>query len=250
MRLMAVACLASAAVLLSGVLGAELATKKAKQPGKAKASSGAKHDPAFDKVNDDPSLPRVLLIGDSISIGYTVPVRVALKGKANVHRIPVNGGPTTVGLKGLKEWLGQGHWDVIHFNWGLHDLKIMKDGKHQVPVEQYAKNLRALVNELKATKAKLIWASTTPVPEGKSTPARTKGDEVAYNAAAKKVMDENGIAVDDLCAFVTPRLAELQLPGNVHFTAKGYEALGRQVAETILPFLSKGAVAPAKSSGQ
>src|SRR5438105_12012509 len=100
----------------------------------------AKPDPAFAQVKDDPALPRVLIIGDSISIGYTVPTRKLLEGKANVHRIPENGGPTTAGLKNVKKWLGEGKWDVIHFNWGLHDIK-MDAGKHQVPVGEYEKNL-------------------------------------------------------------------------------------------------------------
>ena len=69
-------------------------------------------NPAMQPVADDPRLPRVLLIGDSISIGYTVPVRDLLKGVANVHRIPENGGPTTRGLAKLDEWLGTNRWDV------------------------------------------------------------------------------------------------------------------------------------------
>src|SRR5512137_1049512 len=82
-------------------------------------------NPAFAKVEDVPGLPRVLLIGDSISIGYTVAVRDLLKAKANVHRIPVNGASTLNGLKNLDTWLGTSKWDVIHFNWGLHDLKYL-----------------------------------------------------------------------------------------------------------------------------
>ena len=58
--------------------------------------------PAFAPVIDNPELPRVLLIGDSISIGYTVPVRNALAGKANVHRIPENGADTVNGLKRMR----------------------------------------------------------------------------------------------------------------------------------------------------
>src|SRR5690349_10757201 len=73
-------------------------------------------------IEDRPGLPRVLIIGDSISVGYTLPVRELLKDKANVHRIPVNGGPTIRGLANLDTWLGTGKWDVIHFNWGLHDV--------------------------------------------------------------------------------------------------------------------------------
>src|SRR5262249_9056899 len=132
------------------------------------ATSGAagpqekKTDPALAPTQDDPKLPRVLLIGDSISIGYTPPARKLLAGTANVPRIPTNGGPTINGLKNLDKWLGDGKWDVIHFNWGLHDLRTDEKGKHQVPLDEYEKNLRTLVKRLKATKAKLIWASTTP----------------------------------------------------------------------------------------
>src|SRR5262245_14454305 len=148
-----------------------------------------KPDPAFAEVKDDPKLPRVLLIGDSISIGYTVPTQKLLAGKANVHRIPENGGPTSNGVNKIDKWLGDGKWDVIHFNWGLHDIKMDADGKHQVALEDYAKNLRTLVTCMKETKAKLIWASTTPVPDGKVNPPRKDSDVVAYNAAAKMIMD-------------------------------------------------------------
>ena len=54
--------------------------------------------PALQQIEDVSGLPRVLLIGDSISMGYTVPVRELLKGKANVHHPPTNCGPTTRGL--------------------------------------------------------------------------------------------------------------------------------------------------------
>src|SRR5688572_1778820 len=88
----------------------------------------ARVNPAFVPVTDDPALPRVLLLGDSISMGYTVPVRERLKGVANVHRPAANCGPTERGVANLDKWLGDGKWDVIHFNFGLHDLKYV-DGK-------------------------------------------------------------------------------------------------------------------------
>jgi acyl-CoA thioesterase-1 len=196
-------------------------------------------DPAFAVVQDEPGLPRVLLIGDSISMGYTIPTRKLLGGKANVHRIPENGGPTTNGLAKLVSWLGDSRWDVIHFNWGLHDLRLGEDGKHQVPVEEYEKNLRELVKRLKATGAGLIWASTTPVPEGTLSPPRRSEDVLVYNAAAKRVMDENQIPIDDLYAFALPRLSEIQRPANVHFTSEGSEALATQVAASTERALGK-----------
>ena len=201
---------------------------------------------AFEPVTDDPSLPRVMLIGDSISIGYTVPVRELLKGKANVHRPLTNCGPTTTGLAQLDKWLGDGKWDAIHFNWGLHDLKYMDansrlvdpaQGKQQVPIDQYEKNLDQLVERLKKTGAKLIWAATTPVPEGSG--GRVKGDAAKYNEAAKKVMDKHGVATDDLYAYALPRLDQIQQPRNVHFTAEGSKALAEQVAASILKALEK-----------
>lgn len=52
-------------------------------------------------------------------MGYTVPVRERLNHRANVHHPAENGGDTARGLVRLTAWLGAGHWDVIHFNFGL-----------------------------------------------------------------------------------------------------------------------------------
>lgn len=193
---------------------------------------------AFNSPPDDPKLPRVLLIGDSISIGYTAPTRKLLAGKANVHRIPENGGPSDNGATKIKKWLGDSKWDVIHFNFGLHDIKL-GTGKHQVSIEEYEKNLREIVAALKSTKAKLIFATTTPVPEGKTNPPRKNDDVIAYNKVAVKIMEENGIAINDLYAFALPRLKEIQLPVNVHFNDAGSTALAERVAAAIEKALKK-----------
>ena len=194
--------------------------------------------PVLAPVEDVAGLPRVLLIGDSISMGYTLPVRKLLEGKANVHRIPTNGGPTKNGVANMEKWLGKGKWDVIHFNWGIHDLKIMPDGKRQVEPQDYEKNLRALVTRMKATGAKLIWATTTPIPDGDLTPARKFGEVKEYNDIAARVMKESGVATDDLNAHITPKLAELQNPHDVHYKSAGSEFLAQKVAaeiEKVLP---------------
>ena len=51
-------------------------------------------------------LPNVLIIGDSISIGYTPFVKEALEGKANVVHNEGNAQHTGTGLIKLEEWLG------------------------------------------------------------------------------------------------------------------------------------------------
>lgn len=204
-------------------------------------TAGAQNkNPAFATVEDDPKLPRVLLIGDSISIGYTVPVRELLKGKANLHRPADNCGPTTRGLTQLDKWLGSSKWDVIHFNFGLHDIKYMDatgklidtlQGKQQVSIEDYEKNLRTIVARLKKTNAKLIWCATTPVPEGAK--GRVVGDEVKYNAVAAKIMKEEGIAVNDLYSVAKPRLSKIQNAKDVHFTTAGSKELAEHVVKAI-----------------
>jgi hypothetical protein len=199
-------------------------------------------DPSLQPITDDPDLPRVLLIGDSISMGYTVPVREGLKGKANVHRIPENGSSTVTGLTKLDEWLGTGKWDIIHFNWGLHDLKHFKDGKMDpsgpiwVPLADYEKNLKDLTTRLKKTGAKLIYATTTPVPEGAK--GRDAGIEVKYNEAARRVMTEAGVKVNDLHAYCAPHLGKWQRARDVHFIAAGNKKLGEKVTEEIAATLA------------
>ena len=198
--------------------------------------------PSLVPVQDVAGLPRVLLIGDSISMGYTVPVRKLLEGKANVHRIPANGGPTKSGIANIEKWLGAGKWDVIHFNWGIHDLKFMPDGKRQVEPADYEKNLRELVAKLKATGAKLIWATITPIPDGELQPGRRFGDEGEYNAIAGKIMKANGVRINDLNAYITPQLGKMQKPRDVHYTDKGSAFLAKKVAaeiEAVLPKPSK-----------
>lgn len=123
-------------------------------------------NPALAPIVDAPGLPRVLLIGDSISIGYTLPVRELLRGKANVHRVPGNASSSGHGLQLLDRWLGDGRWDVIHFNFGIHDAKLPPEGNRHASVELYANNLRLIVARLKRTGARLIWASSTPIPLG------------------------------------------------------------------------------------
>lgn len=182
---------------------------------------------------DDPRRPRVLLIGDSISIGYTTAVRRRLAGQANVHRIPENGGPTTRGLARLESWLGTSRWDVIHFNFGLHDLKLGDDGRHQVEPDDYRRNLAAIVARLQRTGAILVWATTTPVPAGVRGPRRDPADVARYNQVAQEVMDASGVRLHELGAFAQARAQRLQIPRNVHFTNAGSEALAGPVAREI-----------------
>lgn len=240
--------LCSAVIFMSEHVAAQEATQE-KPPAAAKPPAAQRVQPAFAQVEEQPGLPRVLLIGDSISMGYTIPVRKLLAGKANVLRPSTNCGPTSRGVKSIDEWLGTGKWDVIHFNFGLHDIVFYNaDGskrvepteagaRHQVPADEYEKNLRTIVARLKSTGAELIWCSTTPVPEGAT--GRVADESTAYNAIAERVMKENGVTVNDLHAFALQKLSEIQQPKNVHFTPQGSAALAKQVAQTVEEALAR-----------
>lgn len=207
--------------------------------------------PAYAEIVEDPSLPRVLVVGDSVSIGYLETVRKLLQGQANVLRPAANCGSTKTALisNSLESWLGDKPWDVIHFNFGLHDLSYRfangKDkndaeeyasphngAKPNVPVQEYGENLRKIVARLKQTGAKLIFATTTPVPDSEAE-KYVQGSEAPYNEIARQVMTEEGVLINDLHGMAAARLAELQLRRNVHFTSYGSNVLAEGVVDSI-----------------
>ena len=195
----------------------------------------------FEVVVDDPELPRALLLGDSISIGYTVPARKALAGRANVHRVPDNARSTRETLRKLDAMLYPGRWDVIHFNCGIHDITrkrngvVDAEGEPQVPIDEYEGNLVELVGKLRRTAARLLWARTTAI---RPYEVRRREDLEAYNAVADRVMAELDVPINDLFSLSSEHLDLLN--DKVHFTAEGSRILGRQVAEKIAEFLDAG----------
>jgi lysophospholipase L1-like esterase len=191
---------------------------------------------AWDFVGDVPGLPRVLLIGDSVSRGYTQAVRKELNGKANVHRAPENCGPTANGLRKIDVWLGQEKWDVIHFNFGIHD--------RATPLVDYTKRLEELLERLEKTGAKIVWASTTPIPDDPAK-KQSAASVVERNAAAAMLVKKRGHSIDDLFSEISPKLDTLQNPNDVHFNAAGYDFLGTQVAVSILAVLERNPAGPA-----
>jgi hypothetical protein len=193
----------------------------------------ARKSTAWDYVKDDPALPRVLLIGDSVSRGYTLSTRKHLAGKANVHRAPTNCGSSVNGVEKLDNWMGQGKWDVIHFNFGIHDVQ------KSISMDTYLKNLEVIAGRLKATGAKVIFATTTPIPDDPTKKKNPATAVVERNQAAIEIMKKNNVAVDDLFTVITPKLAEYQNVKDVHFKEEGYDFMGKAVAESIIPLLKK-----------
>lgn len=202
-------------------------------------------------------LPKVFIYGDSISIGYTEYVRASLEGIASVYRLHENGSSSNEFIKKMEKfrktmfqpYLEGGwnfKWDVIHFNVGLHDLKYLsnkkldkENGTQVTSLELYEANLNKIINYLKINypKAKLIFATTTLVPDGE--PGRIKGDAIRYNDVALKVLkNHKDIIVNNLHLFSIPVWkSHGKGYGDVHYQEEGSRLLGIEVAKVIANIL-------------
>jgi hypothetical protein len=181
----------------------------------------------------DPSLPRVLLIGDSIVGGYKKEVIALLQGKANVD---VWTTPKHVGGPGLNDELAQNlkkqSYALIHFNEsGLHAWQPgrIPDGQYGPFMEQYLKVMKA-----GAPQAKLIWASTTPVTVQGHPGELDAVDQLisSRNAICAPLMQQNGIGIDDLHQLMLPHL-DLALGDRWHWKPAGFDHLATAVANSI-----------------
>ncbi|MCG9792832.1 SGNH/GDSL hydrolase family protein [Flavobacterium algicola] len=208
---------------------------------------------AFNYVHPVDTKLNVLLYGDSISIAYTPEVRERLKDNASVFRLHTNGGSSRDFISNMlkmEETMFQPNlvkgwdfkWDIIHFNVGLHDLKYLKgknlnkkEGVQVSSITDYKTNLDEICKFLKTKfpKAKLIFATTTPVPANEK--GRFEGDSIKYNKAAMDILvNHPDITINDLYSFSKPHFNEwTQGPGNVHYNEIGYTKQGDRVAKII-----------------
>lgn len=183
-------------------------------------------------------LSNVLIVGDSISIGYTPIVKDSLGASVNLEHNRGNGGSTKRGKDSIEVWLGDRQWDVIVFNFGLHDI-VHKDaankyditGKVTLTPEEYRDNLNVIVSKLKETTATLIFVTTTTVPE--QSAGRKVEDPAIYNKVALEVMKKNGIQVVDLYSKSLTVHPANSKPGNVHYTPEGYRLLALPIIDAI-----------------
>jgi len=187
----------------------------------------------------DPSLPRVLLIGDSITNSYLEPVRKALAGKANVDAWIT---PTTQADKSLPKTiaaiLAWQKYAVVHFNLGLHGWQ-----KGRIPEGQYEPLTRELVKDLRAgaPQATLIWATITPVtvkgePEKLNPEIQPTIEE--HNRMALEVMKTEGVEIDDLGSLMAKNLP-LAAGDMFHWKPAGVALLTESVTKSIVTALEK-----------
>lgn len=194
------------------------------------------------------ALPKVVLVGDSIRMGYESGVAKQLEGKAIVFGPKANCGDSNNVAKNLDAWVIKQKPDLVHFNCGIHDTKkFPASGKFQVSPEQYEANLRTIVERLrKETSATIVFATTTPILTGRALKARAKAeyelsDESVerFNAIARKVMADLKVPVNDLNGVFADKETREKMMTNdgVHFSPAGSARLATAVSEFVTKHL-------------
>ena len=185
------------------------------------------------------NLPLIVLIGDSIRMGYQDHVASQLAGRAEIWVPKENGGDSRNVLAHLDQWVLTRQPDLVHINCGLHDLKRAFGAESEVPLAEYEGNVRQILQRLqRELNGAVVWATTTPVDETwhhqNKGFDRLEADVEAYNAAARAVAEDISVPIDDLFAVVQQEgKARLLTQDGVHFTEEGSHLLGRVVAECV-----------------
>jgi dienelactone hydrolase/lysophospholipase L1-like esterase len=187
-----------------------------------------------------PEVPRVLLLGDSIRLGYAPLVAKRLAGQAEVVSPKENVADTTNALKHLDAWLADAKPAVVHYNCGLHDLKLSKKTKtHQVPIDRYAENLKAIAAKLRAVTPHVVFANTTPILDDRHAARKADFDRLdadvrRYNDTAVAALLPLGVPVHDLNRIVRENdPAKLLGKDGTHYTPAANERLADAVADVI-----------------
>lgn len=198
-------------------------------------------------VIEDPRLPRVLLIGDSILVGYQEFVIADLKGKAYVDAW-VNPYHQSEKLNGLlAEVLKEGPYDVVHFNMGLHGWPVgrIKEGTFEPLTKAYVEVIRKMLPD-----ARLIWANSTPImikgQRGQLDP-ELNAIMIEHNRMAANVMNEMGVPISDFYSLLVPQHLNLARGDLAHWTPPAYRILADAAVASIEKALAEKPVKTMKA---
>ena len=185
-------------------------------------------------------MKNVLLIGDSIRIGYDKSVRASLEGVANVYFPAENCKFASFVLRYLHEYLAlpeQGEVDVLHWNAGLWDCLRQFGEEPLTPPEVYAHYIERICIRIRklCPNAKVIFATSTSVLSEEMPPNfKRYNEEIAmYNQAAIDVVQKYGFEVNDLYGLSLTLPRETHSDSVHYYTSLGTEALTKQTLSYI-----------------
>ena len=185
-------------------------------------------------------MKKVLLLGDSIRIGYDKYVKMAFDGVLDVRFPKENCAFSTYNICFLSEWKKRigfdDHVDLVHFNVGLWDSLEFENGDLFIDIEMYKENIERILNIIKILfpKAKIIFATSTPVIESHFVNYKRKNKNVVkYNKAATEIVKKQGGEINDLYSLVIG-VPESYYSDSTHlYTKEGTKILTRQVCRCI-----------------
>lgn len=189
-------------------------------------------------------MKNVLLVGDSIRLGYDKAVKASLDGKANVYFPEENCRFASYVLRYIHEYkdlVKNGDVDVLHWNAGLWDcLRLFEEDPH-TPIDVYAYYIDRICVRIKKVfpHARVIFATSTSVQsERMSVNFKRYNEEIErYNEAAVAVVKKHGFEVNDLYAVSVSLPAEAHSDAVHYYTPMGTEAFTKQVLSYLAPAL-------------
>ena len=192
-------------------------------------------------------MKKVLLLGDSIRMGYDDYVKELLEGKCEVYYDAADNSrfaPYTL-WQLIQMYNQYGPFDLVHWNNGYWDMSFDKTTHEPlIPVEEYAHYLRRIARILKNKGAKVVFALTTPILTSGSAADNTGtgalnisfNDELVqkYNSVAQMIMEEERITINDLYSLCKQDKNYFKCEDMLHLTDDGYRTCAKQISEVIL----------------
>ncbi len=184
-------------------------------------------------------MKKIVLLGDSIRMGYDKYVKEAFEDVAEVYYPKENCRFSQYFLRFLKGW--KKDWpediDLVHWNAGLWDLLEIYDDGPLTPIEFYEYNIARIDRQLRKMfpKAKFVFATSTGVDESGNTlgHVRLNSNIEAYNAAALRALAGTDTVINDLYALTKDATPEWRSDRTHYSTPKGLTEIGGRVIETI-----------------
>ena len=186
--------------------------------------------------------PAALLIGDSISLGYRDFVKFFLQDKMEVFYPPENARSVSYTFRALYEWSRDFNWSqgtkFVYWNNGLWDVVRIFGDEPQTPLRDYEILIERTWRRLRYLfpQATIIFATTTPVVEArldKNIFYRRNSDIQQYNAAAAKVILNNGGIVHDLNKLASS-WSEQAYEDGTHFIPQANHIMASNIAKLLL----------------
>lgn len=190
-------------------------------------------------------MKRVLLLGDSIRMGYQEYVKKLLKNECEVvFCADDNGRFVQYNYWQLNQMFRQyKHFDIVHFNSGYWDMNIEEpclEALNTIP--EYRYGLNKILRYLKQQKAIAIFANTCPIyatgnsqdNTGTQASISYKNEWVIeYNKAAESLMKQNNVVINDLYSVMLEGPKYYKCADMLHLSETGYKICAEEIVKAI-----------------